>query len=135
MIDEAKFNAVVAAWFDEKRTAVTVARDVGVPQWRVYEFWKLGKRRGLIPDRVRSTEAVRFGGGNRTAQGQRGLPPDAEPWAGYDVPLTVGRDLLLRRLQECHGDDPARADDDMTAQLDGVAQRMSRGVRPGEYAA
>jgi hypothetical protein len=123
---ESQFNRAVLGWFDAGQPACEIGRDIGIPLWQVYEFWKEGKLRGMIPAHARRAK--------RPSNNYPSIPEDAEAFWGEDGRASVGkRDLLLARLREFHGDDQMRKQDDMTDRLYGMEQRMSA-INAGDFA-
>lgn len=120
-------NKIIAAWHDDcYRGASDLSIVLGCSREVIYQVWKRAQKRGVLPSGRRD-----FYLANLKATIGGGYP--------HDFPITVcyrgGHDRLLRALQDEHGSDPLRAQDDMTERLTRIAMAASRGVEPGRFAA
>ena len=116
---------IVATWTDDRyRGAEHIARELGCSVDNVRVAWRRAQQRGEVPSGRRASYFLQ----------QRS---DLKLWP-HDDPITVdkrGPDPLLRALNEQHALDPRRVGDDMTARLQDVALRVSRGRCVEEFLA
>ncbi len=124
MIEE-KRNRILAAWFDETKTARQIALEENVHESQIANVWHCAKRRGTLPSGYRRLQRPGNGNFGRKLGVKKGLLPGDLSTIPFDEPITTGRkDKLLDALRREHGRDELRKTDDLTEKLESLRQRM-----------